>query len=388
MAENLLCQEANCCEPAHSFRFIGTEKRQICEKHTTTLLSQDILIYDIAAFAFIQTPQDGPVYDARIKQMRQGLDNLDVLETACKRKWEKQEDGRGTSERAQEKHRLKRYQKLLIAIENTRKCIARLIQEKDSKLNPEDIMFCRLAPKGPLFSLVMRGCPLSVAGKLMMCFLLLGLELHLETEEWTVKLQELCAKQEKNGSRNLLTQAVECARLLTATDSDNECGDLAKRLRGLFGRLAINAAEECLQTAQKAVKSGEFAKGLMELQRGTTLLADIDHSQLSIQLRICLAEIYSQTDCWESTAICCAEIYTNSAHTPHHFLLLQALFYFTKALHRLGLHRQGYVLEDKWGDKLTAATPRSRQVLLCIQAYSFEQQGQNEEAASLYEEAL
>ena len=150
---------------------------------------------------------------------------------------------------------------------------------------------------------------------------------------------------------------------------------------------AKGKAQECLNMELEASKAGHFDTALGKLQEGRDLLKE-GGLELWLQLSNGLAETYCQAARWQDCVSLCKLTLTSWDHSPHHFELLQTLFYLTQACYMLDLEDQGYAAVEEWSGKLVADTARSKCVLLCTQANKLKCQNKERSAAWLYEKAL
>lgn len=81
MAENLFCDEINCRQAAHAFGFVRGLKQKTCEEHAQTLMDKEVSLYNIAAFIFMHSPEDAPIYERRREYVHRGISALTALET-------------------------------------------------------------------------------------------------------------------------------------------------------------------------------------------------------------------------------------------------------------------------------------------------------------------
>lgn len=80
----MLCDQTHCGQLANSFGFLstGTEVKA-CYTHSLLLLSQQVRLFDIAAYYFAQYPYDEIVYEQRQKTISRAYDNLTTLDAIC-----------------------------------------------------------------------------------------------------------------------------------------------------------------------------------------------------------------------------------------------------------------------------------------------------------------
>jgi tetratricopeptide (TPR) repeat protein len=135
-------------------------------------------------------------------------------------------------------------------------------------------------------------------------------------------------------------------------------------------------------------QAGDFCEAVEELQRGRNLLRGANSLKLCLQLSNGLAEIYCQAALFQACVLLCEHTLTVWGHSPHHFELLQTLFYLSHAHYWLNQDHQGNAAVDEWTEKLTAETVDSKCILLFTLANKHRRQGEYEVAQQLYEDAL
>ena len=82
--KNYFCDQPTCSQVAYVFG-LGPQaaKSRACREHVYTLLDKRIPVFDIAAFEFISTAEDGPTFLQRREAVQKGLGNVSTLETSC-----------------------------------------------------------------------------------------------------------------------------------------------------------------------------------------------------------------------------------------------------------------------------------------------------------------
>ena len=101
-----------------------------------------------------------------------------------------------------------------------------------------------------------------------------------------------------------------------------------------------------------------------------------------------MAETYCLAARWQDCVSLCQDILNTWSLSPHHFELLQTLFYLTHAYYWLHKKSQGYAATDEWTKQLTADTTHSQCVLLCTQGNKLRLQDKYEEAELLLDKAV
>lgn len=81
MATNHFC---SCGNTAYVFGFApGQIKTTVCRDHIYTLTDKRVSVFDIEAFGFIETVEDGPLYERRKDLINRNLGSLAALESLC-----------------------------------------------------------------------------------------------------------------------------------------------------------------------------------------------------------------------------------------------------------------------------------------------------------------
>ena len=103
----------------------------------------------------------------------------------------------------------------------------------------------------------------------------------------------------------------------------------------------IREAQDCLKSGLESGQAGDFIQALEELQRGRELLRGAKSLRLYLQLSNGLAELYCQATLFQACVLLCEQTLTVWGHSPHHFELLQTLFYLSHAHYWLNQDDQG-----------------------------------------------
>jgi len=164
MAGNYLrCDLPNCQQSAYMFAFSpANAKTKVCRAHLYSLTDQQISVYAISAFQFMEMPGDSTAYEANLEMYRKGLKNIELLERKCD---EDLEVAQNTLQAAKasvlqvvesgfqelQLRLVQRYSDVHRELEHLRSNVERLPLDKYFQLFPEDAALCEVAPSGRLF---------------------------------------------------------------------------------------------------------------------------------------------------------------------------------------------------------------------------------------------
>lgn len=375
MAENLFCEEQECGQLARVFGFAMGKKVRACHAHMQNLMQKATTVHDIAAFAFIETPKDGTLYEERRYFMEQARGNLYLLETECDRGWE---EGKKTLTEAfnamnavvqksfqkMQQRGQKCYEKMKQDLGDIRSHLKLSVQDRNFQLSSEEMAICKATSTDLVFDVSFDECRLPVVETLLS---------NLHVTAWDVKLE-----RESDWRHKLLKSLSHKDAVLQKNE------ETSHRLRLLLTTPDERKAIEYLIAANADRNAKNFERALKNLQEGRDLLKETDDIDLCLKLNNSMAETYCMTERWEDALKLCQETLDTWGNTPHHCELLRTIFYLTQAHYQLKQDAQGYAVVEKWTAILKAESPRSQCILLCIQAITLRQQGEIEKAAGLY----
>ena len=377
MAENLCCEESGCGQSAHVFGFVCGRKWKCCEAHVLSLINKKATVYDIAAFAFINSPRDGSFYEERRVLMQQGLGNVASLMTECEKDWEEgqrrvQETCDAVFQMAQRSfteiwHRgNERYQEVKKDLGELRSRLERLVQDREFQLSPGDLAVCESVKAGPVFRMLLGDCATAVVEALISNLSVLSWDIQRESQmDWAVKLRAFAGEQAEKGRADVAREAYEFAHQLGANGPRVMDSEVKLIVQSFFPCTAKPEAEMCLKAGQAATEAGHYDKAVEELQRGLDLLCGAGGSELHLQLSNALAENYvliGRLGDAELLCDCTLQFWTNK--TKYGFEFIRALFCLSVANDVLFVRSDS--LHD-WNTNLSADISRSQIVYLTCQ---------------------
>lgn len=319
---NLFCDVPNCGEPAVAFGFIQTAKSRVCRDHILTLVDKRVMLFDIAAYNFLRTAQDGGLYEQRREWMQKGLGALTVLEAACERDLMEAHTQLLTTSAAMFQAALQayqlqwtyvcqRYEEVRLRLQLQREHFELLLVERDRQLTAEEVALCEAVPSGPLFSLAVGDCVTAVKECIRSCVCLLP-----------------------------GTGKPDQARQPIPEDRDSKLSP---------------STETHIPAAQEHCKQGHFKRAVEELERGLSKLKQASPSEQSLQLNLALIEVHHQAAEWREAVLLCEHVLQVWSQSPHTIELLRTLYFLASSLHSLELTEKGLSLLDHW-DKLQSSS--------------------------------
>ena len=225
MATNHFC---SCGNPAYVFGFTQDQvKTTVCREHIYALIDKRVPTFEIAAYGFIESVEDGPLYERRKKQTCLYMGNLSTLES------------RSASEHAVMRSRLQasmksmqvvvercfremelltlqRYEEVKAQLAEARVSVEQLQICKDYELSPSVSALC--TAHCPLFRLALGDCTLPVAQTLlgnyfMLPFVRRSKEISVGNEA-VQELLSFAAENAENGRIDLAEEAIGFAKEL------------------------------------------------------------------------------------------------------------------------------------------------------------------------------
>lgn len=399
MAENnLFCDTPNCGEPAVAFGFVQGAKVRVCRLHTLSLVDKRVTVLDIAAYDFVKSAQDGPLYEHRRSLSSRGLGALAALETTCENDLMQAHAQLLTScasvcEAAVETYRglweqtCRRYQDVVRDLQQHRKHFEQLLVERELQLSPDETALCEGMPSGSLFRLILGNCRSAIAECLSNCTVLLPAKGKLSFEAINRKSQ--------------VASLLEFARQLRYPEMTEAAQRFTFELQGEVPKPSVRQAnpptqdlsvmaDQCLRTARETNKRGEFKVAVEELQRGLASLkqASMQTSKSALLLNLGLMETYHQMAEWRQTIQLCEGTLQVWGRSDHSFEVLQILYYLTVSHHWFDEFEESFEIMDQWQNQLVLDSPSAHCVLQYIQAMELMVQQQSVECVALYEQAL
>lgn len=157
-----------------------------------------------------------------------------------------------------------------------------------------------------------------------------------------------------------------------------ECMDILRTRK-------LENAEVCLQEGVVLTHYGEWSKAEEMFARGLTL-----NPSAEVGLQICtgLAQTYCQTCRWKDVVNICEWGLQGWGNSSHIYELARVVYCLNTSHLQQNPGIVGEFLVNMWIGKLRADSPRTRSILLCIQADLHRHKNNKEEALQLYEESL
>ena len=399
--KNYFCDQPTCSQVAYVFG-LGPQaaKSRACREHVYTLLDKRIPVFDIAAFEFISTAEDGPTFLQRREAVQKGLGNVSTLETSC------------DLELAEAQSQLRELQTSVLAeVEKTLHNWQAVTQKQHSQVRDR----------------------LNQVSANMNRFVL-ERNFELSTEEAGLCSQTDCAQPFK-------VEVVDCKGLVEAALRGHfqihphysyRRGGSTKVKRGTSRLLLVllflihlcffgpqrptvqEVSAEYVGISRTARETGNYELALMKLTEGKALLAELgmespalylqlgqvlerglglqlgldSSSELALQLSNGIAEVYYEAGQWSEAAAASNRTLQVWGDSEYSTELLQALFILTDSQYWLRQFSQAFALVSYWKGKLLTNSPQSLCMLFLVLADKAFIEDLNEMAIVLYKEAL
>lgn len=417
MAErNLFCDQRSCGQLAIVFGFVQSAKVRACRDHTLSMVDKRVTLFDIAAYDFIQSAQDAPLYEQRRDLMQKGLGTVTALETKCECDLLEAQSHLLASSVAvfevimksfqeQWEHTCDRYKEIMRSLKESRNHLERLVADKHFQLGSSGLGLCESVPSSSLFRLVIGDCRLALVKVLLNHFVLLPIDEKAQFDiskrkAEVAKLKEVATRQAEEGSVDVAEAVINFSKEFDTSASGIDFKFTAAQLKAAipkqlaallstYKRDPEQVAEECKAAANEANKLGEFEAAVTELQEGRTLLQQqaLGSSNLFLQLSNCLAETYHQSARWQDMLTLCEdtlEVWTPDSSSTEGLL---ALFFLITAHYWLQHTKLRAIIAD-WPSKLTQRSPLDRCLMLQIRVIELMSLEKLEEAVEKNIQAL
>lgn len=426
--KQLLCDSAECSESAGVFGFCGGVKTKACLSHMFDQIGTGVPFFPISAFHFVESETDGPLYEQRQREMKAGLANITSLEArsdedlaAIRARMQQAEAAavktiKTTFKRmikaAEEKHQIIRK-----TLGQRRRNLGQFATDKSFDLSPEDRAICQTLPSEPLLIATIGNFEAALTGDLLThCQLIapsLGEQVKLEPSEGTSSFHQLGTSDEQ--LQPLLIEEEQ-----SRSDSES-LHSPSRRFQHLHE--ATLTAEEYLVSGQAAYEAGDYFSALTLLQQAKELttchetenpelslhlglvLAHFGRRDdaeaelkrglcpdppfpLSVQLRNELAELYFQTEQWQSTATICEYTLRTWTSAADNIELLRLLYYLSSSYYQLDQRQEGDAVVSEWTRRLVAESSVCKGLLLFIQAGRLRAAGDTLETIERFEQGL
>ena len=388
---NLFCDESACDQPAFVFGFSKSGgKVRVCRSHVFTLLDKRVSVFDIAAYDFIQSVEDGPLYEKRRDLVQSGQGSLSALEVrllqdliaadGCiddaqtqvleavdtifqEMKWEVQQ--RGETERS----------KLI----ETRKNLQRLIADKHFQLSPDDLTLCTAVPTGPLVEVTVQDCSSVVTEALRTHFRVQPLTTEPAVNPPTASEQEIRAKVAEELQLSKTT--------MTAGDYETALAQL-QQADTLLQQRGFDSAELCLHLGLALSHFCRTSEAEATLRRGLVLQQGLDaSSELAIQLSNSLAEVFLTAGQIENAKEICEQTMQTFRTSEHNFELLRAVLLYIAVIRDPEGSEFLTAQMKEMVNRLSEDSPRTKCAMLLVWAY-ISRHAQDRQAAHCFEEAV
>ena len=445
---NLICDHSGCGQSAQFFALKDITKTKVCEEHRYSIA--ELPAYPIEAHHFIHTLDDAEIYTSRQDLVQKGLSNLADTEETCKNNLNSAIQTiqaaeassimivqRTYEEISQKVQRI--FDEILTGIELRRSALGKLLQDKNFRITTAEIARTNYKPAGSVFHVVIADCTVQIAEILLSQWHFLppveAADVTTVGDGIVAKLEAFAKEQAERENADVALEAAKFAQMLGA-EGLPDYSQAARRLQEnrdqrLVCLLLNTASEEELQAvargyAQQAsedIDIGEYEKAQTEIRECTDILrarklenaevclqegAILAHygqwsnaektfirgfalnpsAEVGLQMCTALAQTYCQTCRWTEGIKACEwglHAWSNSPHVYEVVRLVHCLL--TSHLQQ----DQGVMVEflvSMWIGKLQAESPRTKSILLCIQADLHRHRSNREEALRLYEESL
>ena len=354
-------------------------------------------MYSIAAFHFIASVSDAPVYEHRKQLTQRGLGRVTTMESRCEEEWIRaqtliQSHSTALYEVLQQTYQelwersMQGYADAKLQLSLTRANFERLVQDREFQLNAKDSDICEREDALSPFRVMVSDCRLTVVEAVLSNFRLLSKDRE--------GLERLVKEQSEIGRVDVAHEVGVYAKELGYPVED--FGEAARQWmedanQQLLSLLTYRENEtSCLSYGLVKVKSGEYDKAISEFEKGRTMLnqRNLQGSKLWLQLSNSLSEAYHQIHMYmECMSVCEEVLHTYPSHT-HHFELWRAVFFLSESLYTQGPCSRGYTVVREWREKLETESPLCQCVSLCTQAHMLSVKGEKREAIRKYEAGL
>jgi len=416
--KNSFCDQPGCSQPAYVFGLQSTKKR-VCRDHVLALLDKQVPVFDIAAFDYIQTAEDWPVYLHRKDTAHRGLGHISILEAGCHQTLQETQEQLVSSKalvlgavsnafQSLQTKVLQQFEKAKETLRGKRDTLGKYLADREYQLSLEDAALCDQTPSGPLFRARMKDCGGPVEEAIKAQFELLsipqmtsegpgsGLTTRVgRGKSWfsmlipiaLVFLAHILFWPQTLDLQGISAEYVELSR------SAREVGNYTLALTRLNeGRALVQDFESVefdLELGTVLSHFGNRVEAIRVLQKGLDLQMSIDSfAELAIRLKNEMAEVYFQAGQWTDVVDTCNSVFQVWGGGEHSFELLRSLYFLSSAQYWLQRHSQGYEVVDYWKSKLVVSEPRSSGMLLFVLAEKMYVKGKRIEAASHYQQAL
>ena len=399
-AQRLQCDQEGCEQSAEVFSFRGDLRKKACFAHILKQIGECVPIYRIAAYAFINSPEQVPAYADRKARMEKGKEHLKALDARCDQEWERSKNEYGEAkaglqgamtqilqeiERRAQNH----YQQAKQQLKSREQHLEQFEVDRDFQLSADDAALCEAIPDEPVLNVSLRDCREQVAQLLLT-------EFQAWPEERTEAVMgaqgsEVGVGRSEASAPEVPRRIVQAQQYLTEGKEARETGkyeqalDQLKRARERLNLEGHEDAELSLQLGLTLLHFGNRDEAERELRRG--LYPEFDpENALSVQVQIALAELYFQTGQWEETIQECVPVERQWQGNADSFELTKTLFFLVHSYYQLNRRNEGNELIRKWNEKLHASN--YPWTLLLLTGEQYRAAGNQSAAAEYYKAGL
>jgi len=405
-----LCGVVNCQLPACVFGFVeGRCKLPVCSEHLSTLYSQELPTFEIAAYEFLETEEDYSLYLQRQVQAARGLKKITALEERCSSDWRVvgrllENSAKGMEKAIVQEIRLQSeqcYEAMKLRLSEIRLLLGQITKDKNTQLTAK----YEVVSTGSLFILVQEEghCYLEVTET--------GAALVPAQAELARLQAVLRVKGEGDSVRNwvaaktIVRQFGDAAtqsgaqivvqgyvrRAMHAREEGNYVKALKKLQKGKVAlqQRDLDNALLCMHMGQVKAYFGKWTEAEAELKQGLDYqMSTSPASELAAQLSISLVELYHQQEKWEETVKQAEWTLHTCAGTEQVLERLQALYYLMEIWIQISTDERRLKLFEKWLCEQVVSSVSCECVHLCIQAETMRSFEKYEVATRLFKQAL
>lgn len=431
----LLCDETDCHQEAHSFCFSNTysTKAKVCKAHLALILDRGMSLFPISAYRFIGTPKDGYEYEDRRTVAKAVRKQVMALEESCKLEWEATKGSfltvrdivllsvHKTFEDMQllaEAKFLDMYQQLAMLKEH----IDQWEKEKDYCLGKEDREMFKTLPTECPWKVEFGDCEKAVAKTILKQF-------RIEQVKGPDHEPSAISPPDTSNLQVTSITIVDIKTDSSAFEKANPSQIISVESRPEED--ATEGAETCLLAGQEAREAADYPQALKKLLSSHTLyeqqgvekpqlclelgitychfariqeaeaiftrgLQSNPSDELSLKLSNALIESYYQTGQWEEVIQTSEEVYRTWSRLPLPFELLRTLYYRLNSHYELGKNSVAFGIMTKrlqqFGFTKSSSRrnlcARSKRLLHLINADRKRVSGETAKAAKLYEKGI
>lgn len=422
-------------------------KKKACLEHSLDLVKdKQLTLFAIAAYHFINQPEDYDEYVLRREKAKKCQNTLTELRENCENNRNEANDRLNDVKEAMhvmvnrsilevQRQVEQRCQQVKDELDLLSAALEKFTSDKNSSLSPALDAMSKSSPVKALFRVCVGDCSLQLAKSVLESCVLLPSDANIPQKDTGEKLlvkakecpeqadlaSEIYAYALDLGLSGAIVNAFGAAarrskrklakKLLlklpfTATKEQHrgvvelyrvegvvarEEGNYARSLKklekgwGLLQHWSLKSPEMCLQLGATYVYFAKRREACGLYQRG------LEHSTdpaISLKLSRALVEVFIQTAEWKEAVEASELALTSVQGQLDAFELLQILYFLVRSHFELGNKRQGLDLVDYWTSRIAADSVESESALQIIYADKKYREGDKEVAVWQYENAL